>query len=128
MRNPGADGYPERLALRRSSSDWQKRWGHVEAGMESEERTAFEPFFGASCVAIRPSLHTLTDPDANVWAHSASQFAGAGSESTHDQDFELAAKLSLTPEPTVQTQKAWQWMIFRNLDRKAIRTESLRRG
>jgi hypothetical protein len=41
IRNRAADGYQSDCAWRHLSSDWQKRWGHGEAGMESEEGTAF---------------------------------------------------------------------------------------
>ena len=41
IRNRAADGYPERVRMGALEYHWQKRWGHVEAGMESEEGTAF---------------------------------------------------------------------------------------
>jgi len=44
--SPSATAQPTAIqsgcAWRHSSSDWQKRWGHGEAGMESEEGTAVE--------------------------------------------------------------------------------------
>jgi hypothetical protein len=42
IRNRAAAATQSECACRHSSSDWQKRWGHGEAGMESGEGTAFE--------------------------------------------------------------------------------------
>ena len=42
IRNRAADGYPERVRVAALEYHWQKRWGHGEAGMESEEGTRFQ--------------------------------------------------------------------------------------
>jgi hypothetical protein len=43
IRNRVAAATQSECACRQSSSNWQKRWGHGEAGMESEEGMAATP-------------------------------------------------------------------------------------
>ena len=51
----GRRGYAE-ASVRDWASDWQKRWGHGKAGMESEEGTALSSFLGPSRVGERIPL------------------------------------------------------------------------
>ena len=106
----------------------ETRGGHGGAGMESEEGTAFESLLRRKLCRNTPFFTHVDGSGCKRLGTFSITIRRAGSESTQNQDFELAAKLSPTPEATVQTQKARHWMIFRNLDRKAIRIESLRRG
>ena len=77
IRNRASDGYQERVLVAAPKFRLAETLGGTaKPGWSPRKGRRLSPYFGASRVAIRPSLHTLTDPDANVWAHSASQFAG----------------------------------------------------
>ena len=73
--------------------------------MESEKGTAFESLLRRKLCRNTPFFAHVDGSGCKRLVTFSITIRRAGSESTHNQDFELAAKLSPTPEPRVQTQK-----------------------